>query len=347
MEYAAIIIPTLNRINHLTRCIESLKKNPESTKTDLYISVDFPPSGKFWNGYHDVVDYVKTISGFLSVNIYIQKKNLGPGLNSKYLVDKVSIQHDKYIYLEDDNEFSINFLSYMNWGLEEYKDDDSVFAICSNPCINTNTDKIYEDYYLIQYINAYGTGFWCHKNKRLNSFLSKEMINGFYKSFSLQKNLYNKSVAVYNMVALDSIRRVYEMRGKNDSLTLVDIWINFYMIQNNLFCVMPVKPKSRNWGQDNSGIHSCSDGYLFCNIEDNDKWRNKPIRVSKDYEEQLSLLHYNKFNLKKTNIYFARFLFVANYLFGNYTVKLCYRLIRAIYRFVLRKKNTDNPIKYG
>ena len=105
MEYAAVIIPTLNRKKHLKRCIESLQRNSDAKSTDLYISVDFPPAEKYQKGYPEVCEYVKTITGFATVNLYYQDKNLGPGLNRKFLEEKIAEKHDKYIFTDDDNEF--------------------------------------------------------------------------------------------------------------------------------------------------------------------------------------------------------------------------------------------------
>lgn len=352
MNYAAVIIPTLNRINHLTRCIESLKKNPESRNTDLYISVDYPPSKRFWTGYSDVVDYVKTISGFLSVNLYFQKTNLGPGLNYKFLIEKISEKHDKYIFTEDDNEFSSNFLSYVNWGLEEYKDNDSVYAICSCSDFEFDYNNIQEDYFFIQSYNAYGTGHWIHKNKRCLSFLTQKMINDFYASFSKQKMLFNNSLNLYYWVALDSVRRISAMRGQDDSLTFIDIWLNFYLSQNNLFCVKPVKAKSRNWGQDGSGVHQSESDSLsnkkISYLDSCSSWSLCPKRVEKKREDNLSKLHYGHYFVTKSNIVFAFFLYTLNYIFGNKAVHSTYNSLSLIYKFIFRKKSsTDDTIKYG
>lgn len=46
------------------------------------------------------------------------------------LKKQVEKRFDRYISTEDDNEFSPNFLVYMNKGLELYKDDPKVLAIC-------------------------------------------------------------------------------------------------------------------------------------------------------------------------------------------------------------------------
>ena len=295
MYFAPVIIPTLNRINHLKRCVESLKNNPESSKTELYISVDYPPSDKYIKGYSEVIDYVNNITGFLSVNVFIQKENLGPGLNSKFLESEISKKYDRYIFSEDDNEFSTNFLAYMNWGLEKYKDDLSVFAICSCSDFDYSSDNIREDYFYIQSFNAYGTGFWCNKNSSFYSFLNKKMLSNFYNSISKQKLLYNKSLSIYVLVALDSIRRVSVMRGRDDSLTSIDIWVNFYLILNNLFCIKPIKAKSRNWGHDGSGVHKNANENINYKpsyiLEKGVLWNSSPKRVNSDCESHFSDLH--------------------------------------------------------
>lgn len=53
--YAPVIIPTLNRIEHLKRCIESLEKNTGADKTEVFVSLDFPPSDKYLQGYECVL----------------------------------------------------------------------------------------------------------------------------------------------------------------------------------------------------------------------------------------------------------------------------------------------------
>ena len=127
MEYVPVVIPTLNRYDHLKRCVESLKNNQESKYTDLYISVDFPPADKYKEGYETIKEYVKTITGFNNVHLYYQKENLGPGFNRLFLMDEARKEHNTYVFTDDDNEFSPNALAYMNWALETFKNDTRYF----------------------------------------------------------------------------------------------------------------------------------------------------------------------------------------------------------------------------
>ena len=93
---APIIIPTLNRYEHLRRCIESLGKNTLANETEIYISLDYPPSDKYIEGYNKVYQYLKSnsIDGFKEVHIFFQEKNLGPTENAYFLRREV---YKKYV----------------------------------------------------------------------------------------------------------------------------------------------------------------------------------------------------------------------------------------------------------
>ena len=351
MEYAAVIIPTLNRKKHLKRCVDSLLRNKECDKTDLYISVDFPPSEKYKEGYEEVKQYVKTIDGFGSVNIYFQEENLGPGLNRRFLESKMSEKHDKYVFTDDDNEFSSNFLSYVNWGLEYFKDDESVYAICSCTDFDIDCDNKDSDYFMIQSYNPYGTGHWIHKNKKCADYLKQSSIEEIYNSKEKSQLLFDHFPLIYMWVAQDSLRRIYEMRGANDSLTYIDIWENVYIIQNGLNCVKPVIPKSRNWGQDGTGVHVSSnekEDFVPKTCLDTEEWKSEPVRMEACEEEKNFQIFKNKKQISKKEKTISDILFYLNRSFGNKSVYSFYNAMKKTYKKVFRKKsNNTGEVKYG
>ena len=101
--YAPVIILTLNRYEHLKRCISSLQKNGWAKYTPLYISVDFPPASKYEEGYQKICEYLKSgIDGFASVTVFYQRNNLGAYKNELFLIDEVRKQYDRYIFTEDE-----------------------------------------------------------------------------------------------------------------------------------------------------------------------------------------------------------------------------------------------------
>ena len=352
MEYAAIIIPTLNREKHLRRCVESLLKNKEAEKTDIYISVDFPPMEKYREGYSEVIEYVKTISGFATVNLYFQEKNLGPGLNRKFLENKIAEKHDKYIFTDDDNEFSVNFLAYMNWGLEEFKEDETIYAVCS--CTDFDIYKGGEkaDFFLIPAYNPYGTGHWLHKNKKCEEYLTQKTLNNIYKSKERQRKLYSYSPMVYMWVAQDSLRLVSPMRGKNDTLTYIDIWENVYIIENNLKCIKPIFTKSRNWGLDGSGVHvgenDIKDYVPTVQLDNADNWSFQPIRLGSEAENKNIDLHKKKFSISIRERRGSRLIYSLNAILGNRCVYGVFRCARDIFRRIFKSKEKEkSEIMYG
>lgn len=350
MEYAAVIIPTLNRKKHLERCVNSLKQGKLSTKTDLYISVDYPPTEKYKVGYQDVVEYVKTITGFATVNIFYQDKNLGPGLNRKFLEDSIAEKHDKYVFTDDDNEFSANYLEYVNWGLEAFKEDESIYAICSCADFNIAENTFKADYFYASSYNPYGTGHWLHKNKKCAEYLTQKSIDKIYKSKELQNRLFDHSPMIYMCVAQDSLRRVTAMRGKNDNLTYIDIWENVYISINNMSCIKPILPKSRNWGIDGSGVHANADENVnyepSIELDKNLFWHDDPIRLDQAGEEENEILHKNKFAISNNEKKKSKRLYVLNSIFGNKVVFGVFGSLRMCYRKFF-KKNKSSEIMYG
>lgn len=51
MNYAPVIIPTLNRYDHFIKCLESLEKCSGAEYTEVFVALDFPPSNKYIEGW--------------------------------------------------------------------------------------------------------------------------------------------------------------------------------------------------------------------------------------------------------------------------------------------------------
>ncbi len=137
--YYPIIIPTLNRYIHFKRCIESLQNNSGASNTELIIGLDYPPFNKYIEGYKKIKEYLPTINGFKNVIILEANQNLGAVGNSEKLKNYAyNLGYDAYIFTEYDNEFSPNFIEYINLGLKTYKNDKSIHSICGYNLINSD-----------------------------------------------------------------------------------------------------------------------------------------------------------------------------------------------------------------
>lgn len=242
-NYAPILIPTLNRFEHLKACIESLQKCNWADRSELFISVDFPPSEKYEEGHTKILDFLNSgISGFKYVHVFIQSSNLGAGGNLKFLRDKVFQNYDRYIMTEDDNIFSPCFLEYMNKGLELYKEDNRVFAICAyNYPINIpDTYKHHNNFYYAHEYSAWGVGNWTDKFYKAQPYVTRDF--GLFMLFNNWKKIPWKTL-------LDLIRSVKLGRFYGD------LYRTLYLINNDMYSVFPTENLVTNNGHDGSGIN--------------------------------------------------------------------------------------------
>lgn len=258
--YAPIIIPTLNRYEHLVRCIESLKRNPLAKDTELYISLDYPPSEKYIEGYKKVKYYLENEleNGFKNVYKYYQTKNLGPINNIYFLRKEIYKKYDCYIYTEDDNEFSTNFLEYMNKGLELYRNNDDVMAICgyrdSEPWDYGDGNAM-----KVSLFHAWGYATWKDKIDKCHEWICRRNFVDLLKNKNFIQNLYRTRYKSYFTLieALlanpDDKSNVYI--NLNGDIEEIDYTIGLYMIVHNMYSILPKEPKVRNWGFDGSGVH--------------------------------------------------------------------------------------------
>lgn len=142
MIYAPICIPTLNRYEHLRKCLESLSRCTWADKTEVYIALDYPPLDqwdKYAPGWEKNRDWLRSIGdfGFKKLHLIERTENYGiwtnesgKKTNSAALIEDYIVgKYENYIYTEDDNVFSPCFLEYMNKGYELFKDDPKVVCI--------------------------------------------------------------------------------------------------------------------------------------------------------------------------------------------------------------------------
>ena len=254
MNYAPIIIPTCNRIIHLKRLIESLKNNNWAQYTDLYISVDVPPEERFVDGHEDVVEYVKQITGFNTVKYFIQERNLGAYCNYEFLINKISKSYDSFIFLEDDNEVSANFIEYMDKMLEYFENDSSVFAVCAK-----NDNNAYRgdgSYYMCQICSPYGLGLWVNKFNNMKTYTNATYFYNTAKSLKKCFKLWNLSELQFMYFAGDLLREVNPMRSPDGDIASIDITMTIAVLLEDMKCVYPLINKCRNWGDDGTGVHS-------------------------------------------------------------------------------------------
>ena len=241
--YYPIYVTTLNRYEHFRRLVESLQRNTDVDKTEFIIGLDYPPSVEYKSGYEKIRKYIPSITGFKKVTVFPTNINLGQYANGMRLRDYIKNQgFDGYIGTEDDNEFSPNFIQYMNWCLNYFRDDQSIYAICS--CMNIDVSGIKNNIYKLNHaFSGWGIGMWFSRYNKLEK----------YRDLSYQKKILD-SISVYCIFSnrIYFVDRILGMlRGGWPYGDTLPMFLPF----NERWCIFPKLNKVRNWGGDGSGQH--------------------------------------------------------------------------------------------
>jgi len=248
-SYAPIAIPTLNRFEHFRRCLESLERCTGADRTEVFVGLDYPPSKKYAEGWKKIDAYLaekEQSHGFKNLYVRRRLQNCGvckKGSNMQLLTKEIREKSDRYITSEDDNEFSPNFLEYMNKALEMYKDEDRVIKVSAYtpPLFSNLTDN--STFFSID-TPAYGIGSWSEKNAKILRCegVEKELTSSFKRLWCL---FWTYPALIYMAVHMVVAKRTYgDIRYAMNNLLL------------GTFTLMPSQSLVRNWGTDGSGLHS-------------------------------------------------------------------------------------------
>lgn len=271
MKYAPVIIPTLNRFEHFKHCLESLESCTGAEFTDVYVALDYPPSEKYVEGWKKNNEYLRIKeknNGFKSLVVYRRKENYffsGKG-NAETAIKDLPPSVDSYIFTEDDNVFSPNFLDYINKGLEKYCDDDSVYAICGYSHIFKKHNTRSNFYRQNVYFSAWGYGITFKQNK--------DMLSKLSKSYFVKKLF--SPLAWYRIIK--SGPRNFEQfisSCKHYNGAITDVIISIYMSLENKNVIMPNVSSVRNMGFDGTGEH-CH-GYEYSEMISNQEIQDQGI----------------------------------------------------------------------
>lgn len=275
MIYAPVIIPTLNRDEHLIRCIESLKNNSYAKYTELYVGLDYPPSAKYEEGYNKINDYLKNgVDGFKAVYIIRRPINMGPIMNGRTLIDEILAKYDRYIFTEDDNEFSPCFLEYADTALEKYENDESIMGICASSTPPLDYDGVSE---LIKtnYFSAHGYATWRDKENEFFNTMCREYIEDICCSKSKMFNLRYKDPRTISLLASALLRKEKIYQTKDGSIPILDTVRMIYACAEDKYILASVTPMVRNWGYDGSGANC---------IKENNDYSKRNILLDDKYD---------------------------------------------------------------
>jgi len=317
-NFAPVVIPTLNRHMHLKQCVESLSSCTHADKTDLFIFLDYPLKDGHKAGYELIKTYLPNIKGFKTVNVIMRENNFGPVANFSKSIEYVFERYDRLIFSEDDNEFSPNFLDYINKGLDKFENNNNVFAVCGYNFPAESPPKYKYNYFFYQRFSAWGTGIW--KNK-----FPVEPVWDYNKIAEFTNN---KNYA--NILKRQAERHYYRLLYciKNKITIYGDEVLILICIIRNQYCVYPVESKVRNNGHDGTGVHGSlivNNLYSKQKIDDSTEfeYNGEAPLVDKDFDR------FYRSSLKISKMALIKGL-ILKPIAGSYLEKVLKRLIKGV-----------------
>ena len=253
MQYAPILIPTLNRYEHLRQCLESLSRCTWADQSEVFVALDYPPSQKYVEGLQKNKEFLDSCGdmGFKKLHVIERDHNYGiwnPGDegNLYSLVKWIEDRYDRYIASEDDNVFSPNFLEYMNKGLEQFEDDYEVLNLCAFrwwfplKCDNNTFFRSSVS------CTPWGMGYWTKKQKAIPKL--------DYKWFRSQLSISNL-IKVYKNSGPGFMNTFVELSNADKRHAVpVDTHVGIYMILAGMHQIIPMESLVRNIGLDGTGV---------------------------------------------------------------------------------------------
>ena len=187
------------------------------------------------------------------------------------------MKYDRFIFSEDDNEFSPNFLEFLDKNLEKYNSDKSIYAV-SGYCwsVKKRSEKTVRQNVAL---GVYGYGTWKDRIKRRSDFTYNN-VREYLKKYSNVHKLYKMNTH-YFVDAVEIALKKHYLAFEGDSLIFIDIVQMQYVIINQMYVISPMLSKARNNGFDGSGLH--------CGVNTNKNVykyniKHQDIDKRKDYE---------------------------------------------------------------
>ena len=295
-NYCPVVIATLNRFEHFKRCVESLQKCENADKTEIFISVDYPLNKEHKDGYAKILNYLKDnpLRGFKKAHIYYQEKNLGVVNNYKFLIEELPDDLEWYIFLEDDNEFSIGFLSFINTTIEKFKDDSKFYGVCGYSRLNNFDKQCWYKSVELTYGVAQSVKLCKEATKEIN-----EIYNRILSIKELFKICKGRSSYVGNYADY-LIHKNSVYYAPDGTIRHIDYTAGLWLALKDKYVVQPTIAYVRNLGCDGSGENS---GY---NMEIHSKEIAKSMYEKSDFicesEFEVSVGYINSLNRNWSSI---------------------------------------------
>lgn len=246
-SFAPIAYFAFNRPQHTARTLAALSANPQAASTDLHVFVDGARDARDQAAVDEVLRIARAASGFASVSVHAAASNQGLYRSITQGVSQVIAQAGKVIVVEDDILATPYFLSYMNDGLETYRE------VAAVGCIHAYSPAMqgFPDFFFLRGGDCWGWATWADR-WQLYREQTREMIGEMVASRQLKAFL---DIHGHHSLA----HLIKRARGRNQSWAAN--WHASLFLANRL-TLHPGRSFVENIGNDGTGTHAAiSDAY--------------------------------------------------------------------------------------
>ena len=238
MKSTVIALFSYKRLDTLKKCIDALKKCPESSISELIIFSDAAATVEIENKVKAVREYIATITGFNSIKIISREKNLGVDYNLIEGLTYMKNQYDQFIVVEDDLIVEPNFITYLNEALDFYEDNKTIHTVSAFNWIENIPDDYPYDIYFTKRFWPWGWATWSDRMENIDWQIKdkKEFLN----SNKIQRE-FNKWGSDRSMMLINVINR---------KIRTWDIQLDYDFFKKNATHVFPIRTLVDNIGYE-------------------------------------------------------------------------------------------------
>ena len=213
-----IALTCFNRVSTLKKTVESLMKCKDIESVPIYYYGDW--IGGDW-GVLGVEQYINEVKRPIDKHYYLESLHIGLKSNAYNAITDGLTHADEIIWLQDDMEFSEDFLRFMQFALHKYKKDPEIMFVSGYSPVT------HHSLYLSPYLSE-ALGIWKHKYSYPDK-ISKDL-SGFRKFAGDQ---------AYNML-------IDAEKGRDS----ISPYLYYSMYENNAYCLHPNRNKLRHLTTD-------------------------------------------------------------------------------------------------
>lgn len=214
-----VVLTAFERLWSLKRTVESLQKCDGFDRTPVYYFWDYAENT-------EVKDYILSIRRSID-RVFIAARNHGLQLNTLKALTFGLDADSEIVWIQDDMEFSKDFLNFMSYAMDEYRDDKEIIYVSGYSSIT------HHSLYLTTYTSE-ALGIWRDK-------FDVNLLERDWQSIINNKGLMKQ----YRKYSGDMF--IHQLRDAiMDKRDVISVFLNYYMFEQKGYCLHPNRNKLKH-----------------------------------------------------------------------------------------------------